>query len=85
MFHKLHMYTMATTMYNFSRYKGHIVFTGDSHVRAVFGYIQSIRQVPKEKIIAKQMAESHNVVKSGMCHSSGCNTFSDIIIPTSLL
>ena len=53
-------------MYDFSRYKGHIVFTGDSHVRAVFGYIQSIRQVPSKKIIRKQMAENNHVVRAGM-------------------
>ena len=57
---------MATTMYDFCRYKGHIVFAGDSHVRAVYAYIQSIRQVTSHRVTRKQMSEKSHVVEGGM-------------------
>ena len=53
-------------MYDFCRYKGHIVFAGDSHVRAVYAYIQSIRQVTSHRVTKKQISEKNHVVEAGM-------------------
>ena len=50
----------------FSRYYSHIVFTGDSHLRAAFGYLQYIRGSSAHKIITKEMTQKHPVIVAGM-------------------